>query len=454
MNPEQPSDLNRRAFGIQSAVAASIAVALGAETNVLQAQSPAKSKANASGFETETGGRIYSFPRDNAMHGGDWYKSAEYQETHYFTGFFTDRKTGKPYSVFFCWASYGWDAKLGRPVWNSLFSMTDINRKKFLQAVHSHGGPLTSSGSGPDVAEDAFSAEYVLGKAEDGSEGLFSYRSKDHAFRWMAKVPKPTAALKNQTPYSIDCRARVVKPGFRCPVPYGFTQEGLGTDVENNLANPFTGAGLSWYIIAPCMEAEIKLKLDDMDLDLVGQVYYEHQWGRLRIPGMEQCRYTWGWARMDNGDIMNWRTYRDSKTGKYVPSDPANRFNVIKPDGTVQYYMGPSFVYEPQKWWKSPETGVEYPVYGKMITPVGVFYTDPVVEVAEAQLFNGGMWEGAARLRKDSPTGPVVGHSFCEYMWAPFDSPLGKDIPYDPAITASPSAGFPDASDFKAFTKW
>ena len=165
--------------------------------------------------------------------------------------------------------------------------MTDIERKKFLQAVHSLSGPMTSSGSGPDVAADAFWAKYVVGKGDDGSEGLFSYHAKDQSFRWMANVPKPTEALKNQTPFSIDCRARVVKPGFHCPVPYGFTQEGLGTDVRNNLANPFTGASLSWYIIAPCMEAEIKLKLDDMDLDLVGQVYYEHQWGRIRIPGME-----------------------------------------------------------------------------------------------------------------------------------------------------------------------
>ncbi len=451
----QNTEVSRRHF-LKSGAGTIAAGAVGgmAAQGVAQAQTETAKAGTASAFETETGGRIYSLPRDHAMHAGDWYKGAEYQETHYFTGFFTDRKTGKPYSVFFCWAAYGWDEKLGRPIWNSLFSMTDIERKKFLQAVHPLGGPLTSSGSGPDVAADAFSAGYVLGKDVDGSEGLFSYQSKDQAFRWMAKVPKPTAALKNQTGYSIDCRARVVKPGFRCPVPYGFTQEGLGTDVANNLANPFTGSALSWYIIAPCMEAEIKLKLDDMDLDLVGQVYYEHQWGRLRIPGMEQARYTWGWARMEDGDIMNWRTYRDSKTGKYVPSDPANRFNVIKPDGTVQYYMGPAFVYEPLKWWKSPETGVDYPVYGKMITPVGVFYTDPVVEVAEAQLFNGGMWEGAARLRKDSPTGPVVGHSFCEYMWAPFDSPMGKDIPYNPAITASPSDGFPEASDFKQFVKW
>jgi hypothetical protein len=44
------------------------------------------------GFDTETGGAIYHLPRDHAMHHGDWYKGAEYQETHYFTGFLTDRR--------------------------------------------------------------------------------------------------------------------------------------------------------------------------------------------------------------------------------------------------------------------------------------------------------------------------------------------------------------------------
>jgi hypothetical protein len=155
------------------------------------------------GFESETGTAIYNFPRDHAMHGGPWYRGAEYQETHYFTGFFNDKLTGKPYSVFFCWASYGWDAKLGRPVWVSLFSMTDIERKKFLQAVHPMSGKLVSTGSGPNVAAKAFKAEYVLGKDGSGNEGLFSYQSNDERFRWMANVPKPTDGLKNQTPYFV-----------------------------------------------------------------------------------------------------------------------------------------------------------------------------------------------------------------------------------------------------------
>lgn len=116
--------------------------------------------------------------------------------------------------------------------------------------------------------------------------------------------------------------------------------------------------------------------------------------------------------------------------------------------------MGPAFTYEPSEWWKSPETGVEYPIRGKMTTPAGVFYTDPVVDVAEAQLLNGGMWEGAARLRADAPDGPVVGHAFLEFMWAPFDSAVGKDIHYDPQITARRDADLPSAPDFKAYVAW
>ena len=141
-------------------------------------------------------------------------------------------------------------------------------------------------------------------------------------------------------------------------------------------------------------------------------------------------------------------------TGDYVPTDSANRFNVVRPDGSVQYFMGPAFIFEPSESWTSPETGVVYPIRGRLTTPLGVFYTDPVVDVAEAQLFNGGMWEGAARLRRDSADGPVVGRAFLEFMWAPFDSALGKDIPYDPAITARRDGGLPEAPDFTQYTSW
>jgi predicted secreted hydrolase len=457
--------LSRRSF-LSAAGAASIAGVLvsPAEAAVGKATKPAAKARSGKidprnftgpGIEAESGTAIYRLPRDHAMHGGKWYHGAEYQETNYFTGFFTDRKTNKPYSLFFCWSVYGWDAKLGRPLWVALFALTDIERKKFVQAVHVMRGELTTAGSGANVPDKEFFTEYLLGKAADQSEGAFSYRHEGEAWRFMSSVPTPSPQMPGDNkPYFMDVRAKVAKPGYQCPVPYGFTQEGAGTDVTNNLANPFTGASLSWYVIAPCMEMTAKLKCDDMDLDLVGQAYYEHQWGRIRIPGMEQARYFWGWARLDDGRILNWRTYRDAKTGKYVPEDSANRFNVVNPDGRMQYFMGPAFVYEPKKMWKSPFTGVEYPVYGLMTTPVGKFYCEPVADNAEAQLLNGGMWEGAVRLRKDGPDGPVIGRSFCEHMWAPFDSAVGKDIPYDPKITGRRDGHMIEQSDYRRYTSW
>jgi hypothetical protein len=126
----------------------------------------------------------------------------------------------------------------------------------------------------------------------------------------------------------------------------------------------------------------------------------------------------------------------------------------VRPDGSVQYFSGPAFTYEPSRSWKSPVTGVEYPIYGTIKTPLGDFFCEPVVDVAEAQLMNGGMWEGAARLRKDNANGPYVGRSFCEHMWAPFDSAVGKDIPYDPAITARRDLTLPDGQDYRQYIKW
>ena len=83
--------------------------------------------------------------------------------------------------MFFCWSVYGWDKKLNRPIWVSLFSMTDIERKKFVQCVQPMSGPFTSRGSGPDVADDAFFAEYSIGKGADGSQGAFPIRRRASA---------------------------------------------------------------------------------------------------------------------------------------------------------------------------------------------------------------------------------------------------------------------------------
>ena len=167
-------------------------------------------------YETATGNRIYNLPRDHAMHGGDWYRGAEYQETNYFTGFFTDKNTGKPYSLFFCWSVYGYDKALDRPLWVGLFALTDIEGKGFVQCVHPMPGVVTARGSGPNVPNPEFFAEYLVEKGADGSEGVLSYASKNEAWRWMASVPTPNPKISGDNkPYFMHLNAHVMNPG--CP---------------------------------------------------------------------------------------------------------------------------------------------------------------------------------------------------------------------------------------------
>ena len=39
-------------------------------------------------------------------------------------------------------------------------------------------------------------------------------------------------------------------------------------------------------------------------------------------------------------------------------------------------------------------------------------------------------------------------------MWAPFDSAVGKDIPYGPALTARRDGELPDQPDHTAYINW
>jgi hypothetical protein len=89
----------------------------------------------------------------------------------------------------------------------------------------------------------------------------------------------------------------------------------------------------------------------------------------------------WGYARFQNGDTITWRQYYGNPVGKLnveVPFDTVaarkgwddphpevNRFAFIPKGQAPQYSFGPSFLFTPLKWWKSPQSGVEYPWWGK-----------------------------------------------------------------------------------------
>ena len=163
------------------------------------------------------------------------------------TGFFNDKRTGKALLSVLSWASYGWDAKLGRPVWNSLLLDDGHRAQEVLAGCALIKWPDDLKRLRPRCGGGMRSGPSTLSaRATTAVKVCFhTMRKTNHSAGWPT-CRKPTEALKNQTPFSIGLPgARVVKtrlPLPRCPM--ASTQEGLGTDVRNNLANPFTGASL------------------------------------------------------------------------------------------------------------------------------------------------------------------------------------------------------------------
>ena len=407
------------------------------------------------GIETKTGGAIYDLPRDHALHGGAYYKRSEYQESQYFTAMGVDKKTGDPFSLFFCPTLYGYDAKIDRPFWVGLFAVTDIKRRKFVQCVHAHPGTLTTQGSGPDVAKDAFWFDYLLdGSKTDGSSIRLSHRSKDETWRWVGNVPRPNTKVANYA-YSLDVTGKVMAPGYMCPSPTGVTLEGSPTDgPDRMLANPLTGLGISHYVVIPNMAMTGTVKVDDIDIDFDGVAWAEHQWGIYRTPLMEQGKYFWGYCRMDDGIIITWRSFYDKSTRKIV--NGLNRFMAIWPDGRFQYWGGADYSFDSTKTWKSLATGQDISLWGVLKTPIGTFFLEPLTENQEAQTINkAGLWEGVVIFRAGSAQGPIVGRAFVEHGWGPPTlAPVAESNGYDAELPRKPEGGAPVLDNPKRFLNW
>jgi len=96
-----------------------------------------------------------------------------------------------------------------------------------------------------------------------------------------------------------------------------------------------------------------------------------------------------------------------------------DRFAFIPKGQAPEYSFGPSFVFTPIKWWKSPKSRIDFPWWRELKTPKETFYLSPTYPEQETITPMGAFIEGALLLRKDSIDGPVVAQGFCELMQLP-----------------------------------
>jgi len=386
------------------------------------------------GLNTEEQG-LYHFPRDHQWHSGPTYHFNDFDEWHYFTLLGKDLTTGHNISLFVCDLQQGWRNDIQRPNTRVLMAYLDKDEAKF----YGHGidptGKFVTTGSNGDF-------NYTVGEVgkDQGFATNYSYSQERWNFKgWATNESNITVG----TPYNFDVTGIVKVPGYIPMAYWGLENIGFNDQYDQN---PSTMYGLSYYYVAPEMEMNGMVTLDDgVAHEIEGIAWFEHQWGNFQSP--EQLRYFWGYARFPNGDSFTWRQYYGSPAGVVTTTIPfnitaammgwdspqiqQNRFAFVPKGQPPQYAFGPSIVYTPIKWWTSPITNMSYPWWGELKTPKGTFFISPSATPSQESPGAAGPFiEGALELHSGSIDGPVVAEGFCELaQLSPLGAPNARGLP-------------------------
>ena len=198
-------------------------------------------------------------------------------------------------------------------------------------------------------------------------------------------------------------RARVVARSFSFDFAFVASQPVMENgDAGFSRKGPLSSQA-SYYYSRPQLQATGILAVDDKSVAVTGRAWLDHEWSSEM---MAPAATGWDWIGLnfaDGGALMAFRM-RDA-TGAALWAGGTFR----RADGVVRTFAPGEVHFAPRRLWKSPRTGVEYPV--AMTVTVGeiVCALDPLFDDQEldARASTGTIyWEGAVRASlRSSETG-------------------------------------------------
>lgn len=169
----------------------------------------------------------------------------------------------------------------------------------------------------------------------------------------------------------------------------------------------------SYYITFTRLATTGKLTLGGESFTVEGLSWMDHEISSGQLAD-GQVGWDWTCMQLDDGrDLMAFILRREDGT-----ADPYSSLTWVGADGTKTAFGPDRFVFEPQRWWTSGETGARYPVEQVVVT------TDPatgeerrlrLVPLLDTAELGGDIayWEGACRV-VDEATGEIIGQAFLE----------------------------------------
>ena len=139
-----------------------------------------------------------------------------------------------------------------------------------------------------------------------------------------------------------------------------------------------------------------------------GSAWLDHEWSN-QVLGAEGVGWDWIGANLDDGSALMAFQIRSRRGGKLY-----GHAIVRDPAGKVRQYSPEEVSFEPKARWRSPRTGVEYPVAITLITGTTRWDVVPLQNDQEldSRRSTGAIyWEGAVTIRRD---GVPAGRGYLE----------------------------------------
>jgi geranylgeranyl pyrophosphate synthase/predicted secreted hydrolase len=151
--------------------------------------------------------------------------------------------------------------------------------------------------------------------------------------------------------------------------------------------------------------------------EVAGQAWMDHQWGYRKWflnSDKEQCIVGWDWfgISLEGGGECMIQLFRDAASGSSLAGHA-----ILWQDG-VERHIDSEIHSEPQRYWESTATRIEYPIANRIVIPAleADFLFEPLADDQEIPIFGPmrAVWEGVGKVTGTLGGRSVTGHARCE----------------------------------------
>ena len=185
-----------------------------------------------------------------------------------------------------------------------------------------------------------------------------------------------------------------------------------GPPMLNGLAGFSTKASdprhASYYYSRPQLTVDGSVTLAGRPQQVTGQAWLDHEWSSELLADGAQG---WDWIgiNLDDGSaLMAFRLRGDREAALWAAA------SLRRADGSTQTFPPAAIVFEPLRQWRSPRTGITYPVEWRVRIEQRVFQLQALMDDQEldSRRSTGAIyWEGAVRLLEG---GREIGRGYLE----------------------------------------